>query len=125
MITQKDIIAMARHVTRRGRGIPDRKLMHAYREWYIGLALCVCVIAGGVIYNTLQFRYYASLEDRISGSATTTVEYRHGVVDRVLETYEERQAVFEAEGQEVPNVPIQTEQSAGEDSSPAGPPQLE
>lgn len=119
MITQKDIIAMARHVTRRGRGIPDRRLMHPHREWYIGLALCMCVVVGGMVYNTLQFRYYTSLEDRISGSATT-VEYRSEVVRRVLETYRERQEVFEAEGQEIPNVPIQTERDAGEVTAPTG-----
>ncbi len=94
MITTNDIIKMARRVAQRGDGIPDRKLMHPYREWYIGLGLFFLVVAIGAAYNAFTFRHYSTIENRVRGSGAEIVRYRNEIADRVLEAYRARIAEF-------------------------------
>ena len=96
MITKNDIIGMARHITRRGNNIPDMKLMHPTREWFVGLGIVLITVIAGATYNAFSFRYYSSLESRVVGGSAEVVAYRGDAVQRVLATYQTRSATFDA-----------------------------
>lgn len=96
MISKKDIIKMARHVTRRGSNIPDNRLMHPYREWFIGLSGAILIAIVGAGYNATVFSHYNSLEGQIAARSLETVKYQREVAERVLEYYGARAEVFSA-----------------------------
>lgn len=115
MISKKDILQMARHIIKRGKGIPDRRLMHPYREWFIGLFGMMCVIGAGATYNAITFRYYNALEDHVVGNQPSAVEYRHDVAERVLTTYEERSAEYTRLQAQIEPLQIVTQDDTVED----------
>lgn len=94
MISKTDIIKLAQHVVRRGRGIPDRKLMHPYREWYIGIVGALVVAGLGAAYNFYLFRYYDTLEEHTTESVNDAIEYRFETAENVRERFSARAAEF-------------------------------
>ena len=104
---------MARHITRRGNGIPDMKLMHPYREWFLGLGIVIVIVIAGALYNAFSFRYYSTLEGRVVGGSAEVVEYQRGTVDRVLEAYRTRKATFDTlRTSIVSTVPVRAKEDA-------------
>lgn len=95
MITKQDIIKFARHVTRRSKGLPDRRLMHPYREWYIGLAVAGVLVCAGIAYTYSQYQYYDTIEERVAGDVGEVIEYRSNVAERVTVRFVARSAVFD------------------------------
>lgn len=114
---------MAHHITRRTRGIPDRKLMHPYREWFIGLSVALVIIVSGAIYNAFVFNHYNSLEDSIEGSQSNSIPYRNNVVSRVLEMYTGNAAMYNTLRESAPETTAQTttDDTTAEDASTATP----
>lgn len=96
MIEKKDIIAVARHIFRRGQGAPDRRLMHPMREWLIGVACASAVFVGGAAYAGFLF-VELSGERRATVSVDDAVAvYDQAAVSAVLAEYGERDARFRA-----------------------------
>lgn len=96
MITKADIISFAHHVTRRGNGIPDRKIMHPYRAWYVGVGAACVLVCAGAAYNYYLFRYYNAVEEHVTESEVRVVEYRYDLDERVRTRFEARVAAFKA-----------------------------
>lgn len=96
MISKTDIAALAEHVLRRQRSLPDRAIMHPVREWFIGLvaALCIVVLAGGL--SAYHFAYYSDIKERVTGAEPSDIEYEKGRIENVLYTYRERKEAYEA-----------------------------
>lgn len=119
MISKNDILSMARHVVRRGNDIPDRRLLHPRREWHIGLALAFLIISAGAVWNAQQFRYFGSLESRITGEDSMTVRFNEERATDILEKYKARaealaaiRAEYEAVAPPALEMPAATESSA-------------
>lgn len=94
MIDKHDIITMAHRIVRHGRGVSDRRIMHPYREWYVGLAIAFLIAIAGVTYNTQTFRYYLAIEENIVANDASAPSYRDRDVQEVIERYREREDTF-------------------------------
>lgn len=96
MIRTKDIIALATHITKRGKGIHEHRSMYPVREWLIGLMfLSVLFIAGSVYAGALFYTQLRSFETPVVVDAGI-VEYEQERVLAAIETYRHRAAQFEA-----------------------------
>ena len=95
MIDKKDILKMAKHVFKKGGGYPDRRLMHAKRDWAIGLFIfTIVVIAGGVIAGNIFALYNdVALVEGDPGERIPT--YNQNAADAALELYRERGVVHQ------------------------------
>ena len=71
MIEKNDILKMVHHITKRSRGIPDKRLMHPVREWLIGLVCVVVVLAVGVMYSTRLFTMFSDVTSPIPSEQAT------------------------------------------------------
>ena len=115
MIERKDILKMVRHVTKRSRGVPDKKLIHPRREWLIGLVLFIVVLAGGLTYNSFSYQKALTVGSEESEGTTGVVQYRTGLVEDALTIYRERKLRFEELRPEATAPAMQTPQNPIED----------
>lgn len=104
MISKADIIKMAKHVTRRSAGMPDRAMMHPRREWLLGLSCAFVVMGAGAAYNAFVFQHYSTIESFVTETQVHITEYRSDRTQTVLERYRERTAAYEALRAEIPAV---------------------
>lgn len=97
MITKTDIFRMARHAFRRSQGIPDRHIMHADREWLIGLLGVVVAVGVGSVVTTRQYFFYQalSLEAVVSAADEETV-YRAPLIESLVNEYSNRLLTYQA-----------------------------
>lgn len=95
MFTKNDIIKMAAHVTRRGRGIPDRRLMHPYHEWGACLLFFFVIVALGVAVSASRFMYFSDLESYIEPNEVKVVRYKVSDMERVIADFNARQLKFD------------------------------
>jgi hypothetical protein len=106
MITKPEILAMVQHILRRSRGLPDRRLMHPYREWMVITVTALVLVGASVAYSVHRFNYYAAIEAHVSAAPDAPVEFKTDTVDRALEFIEARRAAFtEASAGVVPHTP--------------------
>lgn len=94
MISKKDILKMVRHVSKRSRGIPDRRLIHPKREWCIGLVIFVVIVFSGVFYNGHTYQRYNNIASELEEPTSGVVTYKANVVNETLEYYRERERRF-------------------------------
>lgn len=96
MIHTKDIIALATHITKRGKGIREHRSMYPVREWLIGLTfMTLFFIAGSVYAGALFYAQLRSFETPVVVDAGV-VQYEQERVLAAIETYRHRAAQFEA-----------------------------
>ena len=95
MISKADIIAMARHVARRGTGHADYRIVHPSREWLIGLAGATILFLGAGAHAGFFFwsKGNALVETPLS---LETATYNHATIYQVLEVYAARSATHKA-----------------------------
>jgi len=102
MISKKDIITMARRVRKRAKGRRDARLIHPYREWFIGIALFFVVAAVGGFFTAQEHVYYNNIESYIDESEVDVNEYLDDVALFAIQRYTDRQQTFESLATEVP-----------------------
>ena len=94
MISKKDIIKMARTVSKRSQGYRPHRMMHPNRDWLIGIALLIVVVLVGGFINAQEYMAYNALEDETEGAALSIKKYRYSLAKDVRTMYEERSQKF-------------------------------
>ncbi|MFT5849766.1 MAG: hypothetical protein ACI9H6_000582 [Patiriisocius sp.] len=108
MIDKKSIVKMAKHVFRKGNGYPDRRLIHAKRDWAIGLFIfALVVIAGGAIAGD-TFALYTNVALTEGDPGERIPSYNQRAADVALGLYRQRVERHE-ELQGVVNVVVEEE----------------
>lgn len=87
---------MANHVFKRGKGIPDKRLMHPRREWGIGLLIFGAILIAGSILSAQSFSQFRGLETSDGDAGVTIPRYNQSEIDAVLTEYQQREINFKA-----------------------------
>lgn len=85
---------MTKKVIRRGRRLPDRRLIHPDREWLIGLGIFVILLTAGTVYEVRNFMTYGSLEDTVETESLEKVEYDRNKAVEALESFSDKATIF-------------------------------
>lgn len=119
MIDRIHIISIARHLLRRDRGVPDKRLMHPVRDWMIGLSvasilfLCTAFVAGAIFLTQIK-----SIDEPVYVE-TVLITYKREDARTVLETYAARSEKFEVLRFDRRNaVQVIAPDDAGEENAP-------
>jgi len=95
MISKKDILKMIKHVSKRSRSIPDRRLMHPKREWTITLVMLAVVLVAGSVHSFYKFNKLSNLDKQLVAGESKVVEYKTSLLSDVLDFYEDRTSRFQ------------------------------
>ena len=87
MIQKKDILKMAKHVFKRGRGIPDKRLLHPRRDWTIGLVLFVTVFVSGSVIAGQSFVKNQDIQIDTTVLSEQIPEYNKALVEKTLDDF--------------------------------------
>lgn len=118
MITKHDIIKMAKHVVRRGKGRPDGRIMHPERDWFFGFLAAAVLFLGGVAYA--GFVFYSAWQynpDAVEVDVAAVV-YEKDLIREVTERYKAREQAFRALRREPAAVGTTTPTIAPDDIEP-------
>jgi len=94
MSTNLHMDDIIKRVKRRYRGVSDPQLMHATRDWFIGLFLALALCLGVSLY---LYRMYLSFQPEALSTVVDTspvVEYQAVVAARALERIMTEQEIF-------------------------------
>ena len=94
MINKQDILKMVHHVTKRSRGIPDKRLMHPVREWLIGLLGMVLVVVVGVIYSVHLFTTFSNVTEITHTESAISIRYNETLINEAREQFGVRSDKF-------------------------------
>lgn len=94
MINKQDIQKMIKHVARRSRNLPDRRLLRPHREWVVALSSFVVVLVIGGAFSAERFHYLKNIDEHVVHTSQSIVQYRQGTMESVLEYYQARQEKF-------------------------------
>ena len=108
MISKKDILNMARHVTRHSNGHQRTKLIHPRREWFIGLIVFLLVVVSGGVLNAERHRYYSDLESAVETQDVSVKEYRAERVATAIAQYTDTEATYTRRTQAILTSPVAT-----------------
>lgn len=87
---------MTRHIFRRSKGVPDKRLLHPRREWGIGLCLFTVVLFVGSGFGAQSFTQFKDVT-AIEGQAELSIpRYNENQIKSVLEVYQERSDGYRA-----------------------------
>jgi len=120
MITKKEILNLVSHIIRRNKGVPDRRLMHPEREWFVGLGVALLIGLGGSLYAGSFFFSQEQVIKETFTVSSDTIRYKKDVVDEVFGTYRARSLEFDALREQdgiLPEVEVQVVQPKEEDST--------
>jgi len=73
----------------------DRQIMHARRDWNIGLLVGVFVIIGFSYWTYQTYTYYRELSPNRTAEIDSETVYREALVKTVLEDFATRRKVYE------------------------------
>lgn len=79
---------MAKHVFKRGQGIPDKRLLHPKRDWVIGLFLFGIVLTVGSIFSAQLFISNQDITTDAVSSGEQLPVYNQSLIQKVLDVYE-------------------------------------
>ncbi len=99
-----DIHNLTRRIMRAQSGIPDRRMMHPVRDWFIGLVLAILTLGGVSLYAGYTFMQHTS-SGAVSVEHTAPVRYEAEDVADALERYRTRNERFQALRVGLPYVP--------------------
>lgn len=94
MITKQDIQKMIKHVARRSRNIPDRRLLRPRREWVIAILGFLVVVSIGGTFSAERFHYLRNIDEHVEDNSLDVVEYKQGTMKKVIDHYLSRQEKF-------------------------------
>lgn len=96
MINKNDILKMVRHIAKRSEHIPDRKLMHPARDWFIGLSIAALMFVSSAAFAFMTFHAQSEKVNRVVPVTETVAVYKGEKARAVLELYNERINTFNA-----------------------------
>lgn len=94
MINTKNILNMVKHVARNENALPDKRIMHPEREWFIGITGVLIGIIVGSIFAYLVFHSYSLLTTQEIVVTETVVPYKAVLVEKALTLYLEKRSVY-------------------------------
>lgn len=105
MIKKDDIVKMAKHIVRRDKGIPDRRIMHPIRDWLFGVGIAVLIFVATTVYAGHTFFVGINEQDVRPNEHSGVIEYRQKAVIEALDLYEKRISTFGMLRSDVSNKP--------------------
>ena len=95
MIDKKDILKMVKHIKRRSRHVPDRRIIHPQREWAIGLLLFFVILGVGSVFSASRFWYFSTIDQALEDNDIQVVEYKVGGMQEALRFFDEQTLRFQ------------------------------
>lgn len=113
---------MVRHIAKRSEHIPDRKLMHPARDWFIGLSAAVVLFVCSVLFAFMTFNTQSEKINRVVPVTETVSVYKSEEAQAILKAYDERITTFNAlRGEQVDGgVSLPSESTQEDGSEPSG-----
>lgn len=96
MIDKNNILKFVKHVHKRDRGIPDRRMLYPQREWIVSLVVFLLAITGATFLSVNLFKVYENLDQKTYEVTKKMPEYNSDQAAVVLETFEKREMYFNA-----------------------------
>lgn len=87
MIDKKDIIKMAKHVFKRGKGVPDKRLMHPRRDWTIGMIVFALILIGGSYFGAVSYNQYKEIDTTGGDPGVTIPKYNASRIEETISLY--------------------------------------
>lgn len=87
---------MITQVHRRAQGAAEKRVIHPYREWGIGLCVMTVCFLGGVAYSAYTYIQFNTIEDQLDTPAPKVIRYQESTVDRTLEFFSARRTAYQA-----------------------------
>lgn len=86
---------MSEHVFKRGKGYPDRRLMHPHREWALGLAALMVVLCTGGFFAAQTYIQYRDIKMLEEVALQQVPQYNDVAVQNVLAAFRVRKELYE------------------------------
>lgn len=87
---------MVRHVVRRSKGLPDKRMIHPRREWGIGVILALVLLIVGVGYTSVIYKQFNEIGEDTVGQVARSVRYDAVLVEQAITHYQTQRTVFDA-----------------------------
>ena len=116
MISKSDIVKIVKKVQKRGKGVPERRLMHPARDWSIGLLLSSTIFLILSAYMGYSFMERTKNVDEATVIDSSVIIYKSDLAQDVLEKYRDKNKSFERlrnDRSNVPPPPVITEEESG------------
>ncbi len=94
MIEKNDIIKITKHLIKKSSGIPDRRIMHPARDWFVGLGVSAVIFILSLMYAGYQFITISEQTDRIISVESSVVRYNQKGVQDAIEYYKNKEDKF-------------------------------
>lgn len=105
---------MAHHVFKRSQNIPDKRLLHPKRDWFIGILIFLAVLCVGSISSVYSFLSFQNINLEGLVTEKDIAQYREQLVQNQLLRFEDRKALYEVLRNQAPVV---IEEEASETAS--------
>jgi len=99
MINKETVNALLSGVFKRKQTAFDKRMTHPLRDWFIGVAVFVLIIASGGAYSALRFVEYRSIATDENVSQDPVVEYNEVLVGNMITQYQTRRQLYDAQTQ--------------------------
>ncbi len=106
---------MSEHVFKKGKGYPDRRLMHPRREWVLGVMMFLTVIFVGGVLAAQAYVQYRDIEALEEVALQQVPQYNDVAVQNVLTLFRERNTIYEdlTYMEPAPVTPVTLEETVG------------
>lgn len=124
MIPKVQLVQIFRRLRKRGRGIPDHRLIHPIRDWTVGLITTFLIFVASSVYASFTFLELSKNVDTAVPIESSVVTYKQENAAEVLERYAERERTFETLRNDRSNTVVpkpSSEESEDEDGGEAEP----
>lgn len=95
MISKNEILKFVKEVHHRGKGVPDRRPMHASREWFFGISIFISIIAVGIFVSLEEFQIYKTIDQRTYTVDIQIPSYNQPLAQTVLSDFGTKKMQYE------------------------------
>ena len=94
MIDQTEVLKIAKHAFKRGKGVPDRRIIHPRRDWAVGILIFTTILATGSYYSMTVLSTYRDVDTSGGTAAERVPKYQAEQIERTINTYKDKEAAF-------------------------------
>ena len=91
IMNKADVLKFVRHVYRKERGLPDRRLIHPRREWLLGVAAFMVITCAGALWSINTFNGYTSLNERTFAAPQELPSYNEALIEAAITEFSKRE----------------------------------
>lgn len=95
MKSRKEIIQIVKHLGKRERGVPDRRLMHPNREWSLGVIVWIVLVCAGGAYAFLVFEKYSDISVESEMVEVDQLRYKRTDAIAAIELYSAKEIEYQ------------------------------